>query len=139
MMKILDDADASGHRRRRNGTKTRLDTLSEALDLDRNKPLKGDKLETEFMTQINVFDSRIPRDSARTSFRDDMPFINDVTTITNTKGFPYAVIGDQYADALVSQKRNNTPNSIHRNGIYARKRFIQQNELRSRCQSASNL
>lgn len=137
-MKILDDLSTSAHRRRRNNTKARLDALDETLRVENDNIAQQGGLEAKFMTQINVSDSRIRRDSARTSFRDDVPFVNDITPITDAKCLSYAVIGNQYTYTLISEKRDNTPDPINRNGVYARKRFIQQDELGSRCESASN-
>src|ERR1700722_6640138 len=64
--------------------------------------------------------------------------LNNVSAIGNIQGFADLVVGDENANSLTAQFRNNFLNIDYGQRVNARKRLVQQNEGRLQDQGARN-
>jgi len=91
------------------------------------------------LAEIDFPDVFIINNLARRARSEYAPLVDDVGAIANAERFPDIVVGDQHADAALFQEPDDFLDVEHGDRINARKRFVEEDEARSRRQRARDL
>ena len=89
-------------------------------------------------TQVDTTNVLVVHDFRRGPLRKYAAIVDDEGVVTNAQSLSHIVVGDQNPNASFFQKPDDALNLNHRNGVDARKRLIEQNELRLGGQSPCN-
>src|SRR5262245_38265658 len=87
-------------------------------------------LESEVLAQVHLTDLLVCKDLVGGSRGDDGTAADDVSATANSQCFPDVIIRDQNTDIARAEVSDDALNVQHRDRVHARKRLVEQHELR---------
>ena len=84
--------------------------------------------EAEVAAEIDFPDFVVGDDCFRPAFGQYATVIQNVGMVTDPKGFPHVVVGDQHADAEAGKVADELLDIADGDGVDAGERFVEQNE-----------
>src|SRR5204862_2920021 len=90
-------------------------------------------------TEVQISDSVVEHELPYGARDLDIPFKHDVGPIHDVQGLLDAVVGDQYADAAVSQAGDDGLDIVYGDRVHAGERLVQEHELRVGHEGARDL
>jgi len=100
----------------------------------------GDKADLiERFTEESPSDFRIHHQFRRTPLRENDAIVQDVRPVAQSERLAHVVIGEQYADAAVSQANEHEMERLDRQRVDAGEGLVEQEIARIACQAARHL